>query len=245
MADLVTLAYIRAQGLTEAQASDLQVSAGISLASEYFQDEVGMDFSPSVYTADDPLRVDGSGHDTLFLEQPVISLTEMGEYKRGVSGDTKVAFPSYRYEVYNRRGRRGDDDRSNPKIVMVRAGTGSLTYFGGQSLVSSVFPKGSKNVYLVGSFGWTVSVGDEEVAPLDVQRAVATLVICDDAWQLANDTRPSSIDEPLRRFILSETTEGHHYQLSKTAASGGPSGIRSVDRIIARYQALRPHYVGA
>ena len=234
MADLITLAQVRSQGLTVAQAPDAQVNAAISLASAYLQDEVGMSYYPVPYPAGDPVPVDGTGHETLWLMQPIISVTELGEYHRGVAGDTKTVIPAYRYEVYNSRAR-GDDDRSNPKIVLLESDS---------TIWSSWFTEGRRNYYLVGSFGWTDLIGGTEQAPLDVQRAVLTLVIMDYAWLLANDTRPSTIDEPLRRFMLSETTEGHNYRLADTAASGGSSGIRSVDRLIARYRALRPHYVG-
>lgn len=69
-------------------------------------------------------------------------------------------------------------------------------------------------------------------APLEIQRAAIMLVVNDYAWSLTSDRRQR---DRLRRWLMSETTEGHSYTLSALAMSGGPSGIREVDKILAAY----------
>jgi len=217
--DLVTLAEVRATGLTDAMADDDAVEAAIALASEYVERVCGVPFSPQTITTSAPLLFDGTGHDTLWLDIPILTISEVGE--QDAEGN-QTAYTASTYAVYNRRPPVGND-RRNPKIVR------RYTYF----------PEGRQNIYVAGTFGWcdpAPDPNDEDVppaqierAPALVRRAVILLVVNDYAWTLTDAYRQG---ERLRRWIKMEVTEGHSYTLSDLALSSGPSGIREVDQIL-------------
>jgi hypothetical protein len=231
---LVEISEARAAGITEAMADDETLRELLLEAGEYLERETELSFRATTHAALSPLLLDGTGHDTLWLQTPIITVTALGE--RTVSSAGVVSYSPFlasSYEIF--RGRSpGSDDRSNPKIVRT----------------SGIFPEGVRSIYLVGQTGWTDQAPDPtdeddppliERAPRDIRRAVLLLVV--------NDLLPSIVDsaaqsERLRRYIVSENTEGHSYSLGEVAMSGGPTGLREVDRIVSRYKARRPRYVG-
>jgi hypothetical protein len=227
---LVAVSEVRAEGLTVAMASDAQVTSAIELASEVVERNCGVPFHEVSFTSASPLLLDGPGRATLHLDVPINSVTEVG-YIDGAGAKTPEVLTNL--VVYNRRAGAGLDDRLNPKIEH-RYGT---------------WTRGLRNVYFVGKVGWTDLSPDPaggspspliERAPVEIRRAVLLLVINDFAWLLTDEQRQG---DRVRRWITSETTEGHSYSLSSMAASGGSSGIREADRIMSRYRRPRAFFV--
>jgi hypothetical protein len=201
-----TLAEVRAEGVTEAQASDDRVTAAITLAGRYIDKVTGRFFEERNLT----LTLDGDGDNTLLLPVPIVSVSviEIGETEYDLD----------EFEVYNRLY---PDDRGCPKIVF-REG---------------IFPEGNQNVEVTGVFGYldTEGSGEEEtrVTPGLIKRACLKLVIIDLLPELGDSDEQ---EELRRRYVTSETTDGHSYTLSELAVSGGASGDTEVDRILGMYR---------
>lgn len=201
-----TLAEVRAEGVTVAQASDARVNAAIALAGKYIDRVTGRFFEERTLT----LTLDGDGDNTLLLPLPIVSISAI-----------EIADEEYDlddFEVYNRLY---PDDRGCPKIVFSEG----------------IFPEGYQNIEVTGVFGYldTEGTGEEEtrVTPSLITRACLKLVILDLIPQIGS---AEDQDERLRRYLTSETTDGHSYTLSELAVSGGASGDSEVDRILAMYR---------
>jgi len=216
LVQLVTVAEVRAEGLSVASADDGRVTMAIELASEYVERCCGIPFHQVTRGTLDPLLVDGSGTQRLALNWPIRSISEAGVVD---ANGVRTAYQATSYVVYSRAGQ----DERNPKVVL-RYGD---------------WPEGMLNVYLLGVFGWVESDGATVPvlrAPLQVRRAVIGLVVNDFAWRLADEDRQG---DRLRRWITSETTEGHTYSLDNLAGSSGPSGIRWIDQILRAFRRPR------
>lgn len=122
-----TVQDLRDEGITEAQANDARLAMLIALATGYIDLITRRWFEPRTLA----LKLDGSGHDTLWLPAPIIELTAVKVDGR-TAADTALT-------VYDRRV---PDDRNNPKVV----------YCDG-------YPKGKQNVEVTGSFGYTEADG--------------------------------------------------------------------------------------
>jgi len=220
--DLVTLAEVRATGLTAAMAPDADVERGITLASVYAETRCGVPFRAVTRTAADPLLVDGTGRRELWLQVPIIAVTEVGS--QDASGN-QTAYDASTWLAYARDAL-GEQDHQNPR----------LERRGGR-----VWPDGQQNIYLVGTFGWVEDDPDNpgtSRAPYGVRRAVLLLVVNDYAWDLTDEDRQ---EDRLRRWIKTEKTEGHSYTLSDLAHSRGPSGLKEADRELLAH--MRPRFV--
>jgi len=211
---LVTLAQVRAEGLTVAQASDAKVTEAIQLASDLVERLCRTSFTTQTYTTAAPLLLNGTGHDTIWFDDRVRTVTEIGI--QTADGTQQTAYNATSYRLFASRTPSARDFR-NPKV---------------QRLGARTFREGLLNVYLAGTVGTTELVGGVESVPLLIQRAVLILVIQDFAWLLTDDARQKM---RLGRFVKSQTTEGHRYVLSDIAFSGAYSGIREVDRILRLY----------
>jgi hypothetical protein len=231
-AALVALSEVRAEGLTTAMADDATVTAAILLASEVAEQVCGTRFSPVSYTKASPLLLDGTGHDTLWLPLPAVSVSEVGTVS---AAGVKTAYLASQWILYSGRAPQADG-RQNPRLVRRNW---------------EAWPEGQQNIYVAGAFGWTDLADDPadlvppinqiERAPLLVRRAVLLMVVNDFAWRLTAEDRQT---ERLRRWIVSETTEGHSYQLARAAVSSGHTGLREADRMLAGY-VFRPYQVEA
>jgi hypothetical protein len=186
--------------------SDARVTAAIALAGKYIDRVTGRFFEERELT----LVLDGDGDDTLLLPLPIVSISAIG------IADTEYDLDDFK--IYNRLY---PDDRGCPKIVYVEG----------------IFPSGRQNIDVTGVFGYldTEGTGDEEtrVTPSLIKRACLKLVILDLIPQIGD---AADQDERLRRYLTSETTDGHSYTLSELAVSGGSSGDSEVDRILAMYR---------
>ena len=100
-----------------------------------------------------------------------------------------------------------------------------------------IFARGRRNVVVTGSFGVVELADDVYTAPAQVKRAAVRLVIRDLALLASEEAE----DADRRSRVVSETTDGHSYTLAQPS-SGGMTGDREVDMILALYR--RPSFGG-
>lgn len=142
-----TIADMRAEGVTDPPYDDPRVQATLDLATLLIDKLTGWWFEPRSLE----LYVDGRGHDVLFLGVPIIDVTkiEIGD------GTTWTEIDLDDIEVYNRHisGQLHPvDDRYNPQIVREQS---FLTPELPEQEIVSYWPKGTQNVRVTGSFGFT------------------------------------------------------------------------------------------
>lgn len=155
------------EGVTEAQASDQLLQDRIAYASRFIDACTRRWFEPRWRT----YLLDGPGHDTLFLDVPIVGIDEVAAaVGDGVPEDGDLV-DSGDYRVYNRhlsQGLTAPDDRDNPKLVRV----------GGK------WPRGRQNVRVTGAFGYTEvphgsATSTEGVTPELIRRCCVLLVLRD------------------------------------------------------------------
>jgi len=112
------------------------------------------------------LRLDGSGHDTLFLPWPVIEITAVEvNLLAGTSPRSGTVLTEDQYEVYNRDL---PNDKRTPRIELVSQGQ---SIYAGTDLGN--FAVGTLNQRISGTFGWV----ENGQVPLPIQQAMKRLVI--------------------------------------------------------------------
>ena len=118
------------------------------------------------------------------------------------------------YVLYNRIT--PVDDRPYPKIYR-----------------NAKWPEGIMNVEVSGTWGY-VEAGN--LTPEPIKRAAMKLAMCN--FPLLSDTEAQS-EKGLRGLLLSETTDGHSYELSEevlaSLASGAITGDSEIDQILRAY----------
>lgn len=206
-----TVADIRAEGLTDTTTyPDSRVQRALNLWAATIERLTGRFFNARAAT----LITDGNDTDTLFLPVPIINVTKLFKNNR-FNDPADVVNPST-YRVYNRVQPvpgMGDDDRDNPKIVLVRGGSSSDFF---QNAVDGLagyrgFMRGHQNQMIVGTFGYTEDgIG---ATPLLIQRALIKLVLRN-IDQLAPGSTPIDPLAQQKGQIISETTDGHTVQFA-------------------------------
>jgi len=212
-----TVADLRAEGVTEAQATEDRLRPLLEEASLLVDRICGWWFEPRAKE----LRLDGRGTPTLELPAPLLRLDRLA-----IQGATQPAA--------------GMDDE--PAYIMI--GQPLVGDFRAPSLrlVSGFFPHGWGNVRLTGILGVTEADGSLlGRTPLEIRRATMLLVMRSVA-RLADD---ASADARHRWRLLEERTKDQSYKLAPlaSAAGAGGSGDPEVDAILARYR--RPPAMGA
>jgi len=190
-----------AEGVPEEIANDARTASLIDLAGQYIELITRRWFEERAMT----LKLDGTGHDTLWLPIPIIQVDSV------ISGGVKV--PSQWLTVYNRRM---PDDRKNPRIVNGYNG----------------FPKGRQNIEVTGKFGYTdEGPNGTNVTPAAIKRACVMLVI----RELPLLTDIEGQEDKKRARIQSETTDRHSYTLAQLASNGEWTGDPEIDNILYFY----------
>lgn len=145
---------LRDEGFASTRFPDALVTKRIQQASANLERLTGRFFEPRVGVR----HLNGTGHDTLFLDEPIIELAEL-RFLPVPGTEPKDDGPVGPDEclVYNRhiaQGLLSPDDRMNPRITLGRrpdeeeGGDGWLA-------APSVFPRGHQNVQVVGVWGYT------------------------------------------------------------------------------------------
>lgn len=227
---LVTVADIRAEGLTETReptATDDVLEAAADLATEYINTITRQRFLPTVFGADAPLLLDGTGTQLLHLPLPVIALTSVSEAGNSVALTDLT--------VYNRSF---PDDRWNPKIAKKTATLGGRVdailggggMFGPPTTTSTaIWYPGRLSVALVGTFGFCEPDG---LSPPPLIKKTALRLVMR-YWRTLAD--PQEPEDSSNARVMHETSDRHSYTLGGLIASAGLTGVPVIDLELARY----------
>lgn len=230
-----TVAAMRAEGVTTAQASDTRLLALIQRASRMIDRWTGRWFEPRSKT----FLLDGRGTQSLLLGPPICDVTRVRILLTDFGDLEDVSLTSVR--VYNRHLTQellDPDDRENPRIDFVVAPEDE-TIFG-----SGLFPTGRQNIEVQGVFGYTDPDGSPYGrTPELIQLATQLLVV----RQLPLIGSPEDRDdERYRGRVISLRTRDQEIRYASpgvSRVSGHFSGDPEIDDIIASY--VRPPSLGA
>jgi len=213
---------LRAEGVSETQASDDRLISLIDLASRYIDEVTGRFFEAREMTLD----LDGRGSAVLQLGVPIIAISDLSLL--GDAGETEIDTGDCR--VYNRHLTQrltSPDDRENPKIALVGGGR--------------VFPEGHQNVRLEGLFGYTEHDGSPAGrTPRLIREVCKKLVIRE--MPLLGDAGGRD-DAQRRSRLISEKTRDQSYRLANPKTTGAMTGDTEIDTVLAMF--TRPMEVGA
>lgn len=216
-----TVADVRAEGLTAAEADDARVEALLDLVSAYIERVTGVWFDRRVGLT---MRLDGSGSPVLELPQPPVTVTEVR-----VDGAVLAA------DRYVIRNRPETDDRWYPRLELVSGPVTRLerARLGGTAW-RPVWPRGEQNIEVVGDWGFVEA--DGSTPPL-IRRAAVLLVLGlgRPAWSGRAERRGAR--------IRSETLGQYSYTLDALAGGANLTGDPEVDAILLHYR--RPAVVVA
>ena len=241
-----SVADMRDEGLTVAQASDARVLQTIHIASRYIEKVTGRFFEARRVQ----MRIDGRGHSNLVLHQPIILMEEirvLATYTPDplttINADDRDTF-----KVYNRHlsGMIHPDDREDPRVALV---------FGDLSVPGvPQFYDGAQNVELDGVFGYTDPDGSPWGATPELIRRACILIVLRDVWKGTDTTNRD--DYTSRHRITQEKTRDQSITRSPVGGSGASgggigggrlgtafTGDPEIDRILALY--IRPLMLGA
>ena len=187
--------------------TDAWIAERISIAQSFIEMITGRFFEKRSMV----LKVDGPGHDTIFLPYPPISVSAITSI--AISGevvdaaDYEVIMPSF------------PDGRFNPKVRKL------ATY--------AIWPKGKSNIVITGNFGFvdtpTISKPDGTV-PVLVRELCKRLVM----WNL-----PSITDSDAQKagMIIEEQLKDYRVKLSDPASYGvGTFSDSKIDNLIAMFK---------
>lgn len=232
-----TVQDIRDEGIPESQVSNLNVLKRINLASRYIDRVTGRFFTARTLE----YFLDGSGHGTLFLQEPIIALSELEITLEGINF-TDQPIDLDNIAVYNRHLSENltrPDDRDNPKLVFKRLDPEFARLHGisGQSL----FWKGKQNVRVSGIFGHTDNDGTATGKIPDlINHACKLLTIRNIAPLSDTDARSDALNAGNIRRLKTRDQE-IEYQNRKLigGSSEGPfTGDTEIDDILLMF--LRP-----
>ena len=200
----VSVEDIRIEGLTDPPYSDGMVAERIALAQEAFERLTGQFFNArSDYT----VKLDGRGHNTLWLPFPPVSVDALTSVAIISSGGTSETLDADQYVVDMPEF---PDGRMNPKLLRV----------------SGAWPKGTRNIEIIGEFGFVES---DKSTPLLVKNAVKRIAI---KWlpQLG-DAEADKADR-----IIEESLGDYRYKLADLSKTGGFFGDPKIDYIIRMFR---------
>jgi hypothetical protein len=201
-----TVTDLRAEGVTDAQASDGRLLALIDEASRLIDRLTGWFFEPR----DASYRLDGRGASSIAPPAPPIRLDVLtvDGFALPIGSDNLVIV-----------GAPVRPDFDAPRV--------SLRH-------GRVFPKGIGNIEIEGRWGYTEDDGTTEGrTPLEIRRACILLVMS--RLPLLGDTE-SVEDARNRWRIVEERTRDQSYKLDKPGTTTTLTGDPEVDEILLRYR---------
>lgn len=227
----VTVAEMRAEGVTTAMASDSKITSAVALAQEYFEFQTHLFFNLQTNLT---IRLDGNGTPILELPAPAQAITSVTVDGQSV---TEIVDPSSlpstgEFVNYNSRE---EDDYWFPRLEMYGGLPTRLerAFYYGSSMpytitnTRSIWPWGKKNILIVGDFGFVEADG---TTPLLVKQAVMRLAI--------QKLKPLATVNPLGGFFQSETLGSYSYSVSADVKLGGFSNDSVINEIITNYTRL-------
>ncbi len=218
-----TLAQARLAGITTAVygndlASDERLQALLNDASEYIDRYTGWWFEPRTKT----LTFDGDGCECLWLPAPIVSLTSVS-----ISGTTLDLASVLQYGT----AASGQELRA---ARLARVGSSIGLY---PVSVSTTWPRGRRNITVVGSFGYVKEDGTSP--PTEIRDVCIRLAL----RSLRPIADPIGAAERRATSVYRETTDNHSYELAGgmpgAAGSwrqGGLQGDPEIDTALARHR---------
>lgn len=226
--------------------TDPVLARRIALATALIDKWTGRWFEPRALT----LMLDGSGSSVLLLGSPIIAVTEINILLQDFdASESDVELNQVR--IYNRHllGRLDPDDREDPRIEWLSHDT--LAENPGALFHQGRWPRGTQNIEVVGTFGYT----DPDVGGGSAATGVTPVLIKHAALLLVMKNLPLLADTEARQ----ETAAAHRLTSlrtrdqsisyagpmsgSGTRLQGAFSGDPEIDNIIAAY--CRPPSLGA
>lgn len=241
----VTIAELRAEGITTAMASDARLGAVIARVSRQIEFWTGRFFAPRAKT----VKLDGTGNRKLLLGDPIISVSRVRILHAIDEVDdeedfTDIGITSMR--VYNRhltQNLTDPDDRDSPKLEFISA------YIEGDW--NGHFPRGVQNIEVTGLFGYTDFDGTATGKTPDLIKHAAVLMALREV-PLASDTDGRDDIRLRGRLTKMKTRDqevGYSTRASDTAGAfsaagaGRMTGDAEIDTILERY--ARPLALGS
>jgi len=223
---------LRDEGVATATASDTLLARRIRIATRLVERWTRRWFGPRAMR----LELDGPEHDTLFVQQPIVGVSAVSVFSRGVSPElTAVSLDDV--VVYNRHlGAGVADDLYLPRIAI----RGDVSDF---DRLFTFWPPGTRNVFVTGAFGYTewsplVSAG---TIPEDLVRAAVLLVVRDLAVLSDSDradTRAATRITQIRTRDQSITySDGSSSGGGGSSLIGALSGDREIDDLVLPFVA--------
>lgn len=218
-----TVLDMRNEGVTVEQADDGELQAAIIRASKEIDSITGQWFKPKNMI----MKLDGRGGNSVHLNVPIIAVNSV-KLVSGTSGELSDAPP---FVVYNRHigGMTSPDDRSNPKIELLRIN---------RKVAKNGWPRGTQNIVIDGTFGYTDPDGSPTGKTPDLICHACKLLTLK---YLTPITDSSYGDASITNRIIEEKTRDQSYKLTSTRARsevGWYTGDPQIDKILAMY--LRP-----
>ena len=243
-----TIAALRAEGVTEAQADDARLTLLISLVSTLIDRYTGRTFEPVAKT----ITVDGHGGRALLLHEPIISIDSITILAGDFAGPGEpIDLENVR--IYNRHlteNLSNPDDRKNPKIEWFRSEANDFDGWTTRSNFSpfDLFPRGRQNIEITGTFGYTDWDGTPEGKTPDlIEHAAKLMVIRQLPLLSATDDRE---DAAGARPIVSIKTRDQEVRYASPNANPVPfqsaghfTGVPEIDNILAMF--VRPIQIAA
>jgi hypothetical protein len=226
------VADLRAEGVTEEQATDEQLLAIIARASRFIDKCTSRVFEPQTRT----YKLDGTGGSILFFDLPIIAIDAVLENGAPVTATE--------FAIYNRHLSQGltrPDDRDNPKIEF----SVDASYAWVRSAITTrKWRRGSQNIQVSGVFGYTDPDPPSTTGKTpDLIRRCCVMLAFRDVGKLSDPDGRFATRERYR--IAEERTRDQSYRLgpgrTDSAAQGrGPTpwtGDPDVDLILDNYRA--------
>lgn len=241
----VSVAEMRDEGVTTSMASDTRLAQRILIASRFVEASTRRFFYPKAMT----VTLDGSGGPKLFLDDPIIAVSSVAFEESPLYPSSFSSIASETVRVYNRHLTEQltePDDRNNPKLELFNPGfyrsSGAALYSGAHQLV---FPRGQRNVRVVGVFGYTDydSAITSGKTP-ELIKHVTKLLVLRNLAPLADTS--ARFDALVRHRLTSERTRDQSYTIAPLGNQGGGAlftGDPEIDHVLSFYQ--RPPGMGA
>jgi len=226
----ITIADVRAEGVTLPMADDAKITATIAMWQQFIESQTGQWFESRSLT----LLLDGTDSDTLFLPVPAISISALY-----INNDFVNALAAATYSLYLGTF---PDYRRNPRVKLVSVDQENIFMPPpGRGRLRASFIYGKQNQKMVGAFGFVEADG---TTPLMIKRALLKLVVSKVTPLAGAGSGSSSAAGP----VTTEMTDGHmrvYSTLVKASVKPGSNpitGDSEVDAILAMYK--RPIAVG-